>query len=406
MSKPARRSFRVAAILAAAVIAAVFAVRLAPALLNGQDPGGTKQPFKTERITRGTYERTVSSTGSLTAVGTVDIGTQVSGTISKVLVDYNDKVAKNQVLAVLDQSLFKAAVAVSEASVQMREAELAKAKAEYDRYLPLFKEGHLSDEEFLTYRTSLKTAEATLRQASAELEQNRINLDHTVIRSPIDGTVIERSVDVGQTVAASLSSPTLFIIARDLSSMEIEVNVDENDIGMIRTGQKVRFTVPAYADDVFDGEVSTIRLNSQVVSNVVNYTVIVTVKDTKGILLPGMTATVDFIIERIDDTLLVPSAAFRLSTGKANDGSPEAPGTSGSRKGKDLLVIGPTGEPSLVRVPVLSDNGYISAVKPGGKLKEGNMVVTSMSSAMGSNTEKETGGLFSRLFRRPHGNRR
>jgi HlyD family secretion protein len=330
----------------------------------------------------------------------------VSGTISKVLVDYNDKVAKNQVLAVLDQSSFKAAVAVSEASVEMREAELTKAKSEYDRYLPLFKAGHLSDEEFLTYKTSLKTAEASLQQAQAELKQNRINLDHTVIRSPIDGTVIERSVDVGQTVAASLSSPTLFIIAKDLSSMEIEVNVDENDIGMIRTGQKVRFTVPAYADDVFDGEVSTIRLNSQVVSNVVNYTVIVTVKDTKGILLPGMTATVDFIIERIENTLLVPSSAFRVSQAEAYGGSAETPGASDSRQVKSLLVIGPNGKPSLVRVPVLSDNGYMSAVKPGGKLEAGNMVVTSMSSTMGSSSERATGGLFSRLFHRPHGNRR
>jgi len=400
------RIVKTAAIAAVVLVVAVVAVRVSPALLGGDDTGGTGQQFKTERVTRGTYERTVSSTGSLTAVGTVEVGTQVSGTVSEIMADYNDKVTKGQVLAVLDQSSFKAAVTVSEASVEMREAELAQARAEYDRYLPLFEAGHLSEEEFLSYRTSLKTAQASLRQARAELERERIDLNHTVIRSPIDGTVIERSVDVGQTVAASLSAPTLFIIAKDLSSMEIEVSVDENDIGMIREGQMARFTVPAYADDVFEGKVSTIRLNSEVVSNVVNYTVIVTVSDTRGLLLPGMTATVDFIIEHVEDVLLVPSAAFTLSPGAGEEITSKTSGATGSHPEKGLFIVTSSGQAGMVRVPVLSDNGYVSAVEPGGKLAEGDMVATSMVSGGGSGTARETGGIASRLMPRPPGNRK
>jgi len=402
MKTKKHRFLKTAAAAAVALLLLVFAVRTAPKLLGRDEADADTRHYVTGKVTRGLFEETVASTGSLTAVGTVDVGTQVSGTVSKVLVDYNDRVVKGQVLAILDQSSFKAAVTVSEAAVSMQEAQLAQAKAEYDRYRPLFEAGHLSEEEFLSYRTSLKTAEASLRQAKAELTRNRINLDHTVIRSPIEGTVIERSIDEGQTVAASLSAPTLFIIARDLSHMQIEVSVDENDIGMVKTGQEVRFTVPAYVDDVFTGRVSTIRLNPEVVSNVVNYKVIVDVKDTRGVLLPGMTATVDFVVKSIDNALLVPSAAFRFAA-KAERGSAASPaGTTGNETGKDLFVMAPSGQARLVKAAVLADNGSVSAVSAGGEIQEGSLVATGQDTSGGS-SPVQGGGIASKLFPRPHG---
>jgi len=397
------RILKTAAAAVGVLLILLFAVRVAPTLLGHDEAGADVQRFAAEKVTRGNFEQTVASTGSLTAVGTVEVGTQVSGTVSKVLVDYNDRVVKDQVLAILDQSSFNAAVTVSEAAVSMQEAQLEQARAEYDRYLPLFTAGHLSAEEFLSYQTALKTAEASLQQARAELTRNRISLGHTVIRSPIEGTVIERSVDEGQTVAASLSSPTLFIIARDLSNMEIEVSVDENDIGMVKTGQEVQFTVPAYVDDVFTGSVSAIRLNPEVVSNVVNYTVIVEVKDTRGVLLPGMTATVDFIVEKIDDALLVPSAAFRFAS-KADSGEVMASSTGpAGENGKPLFVMTPSGEAHLVKTAVLADNGSVSAVAAGGEITEGSLVATGQDTSGGSSAAQGSGGIASKLFPRPHG---
>jgi HlyD family secretion protein len=388
---------------AGALLLILLAVRVAPTLLGRDEADADTRSFTAQKVTRGTFEQTVASTGSLTAVGTVEVGTQVSGTVSKVLVDYNDRVVKGQVLAILDQSSFEAAVTVSEAAVSMQEAQLAQASAEYDRYLPLFEAGHLSDEEFLSYRTALKTAEASLRQARAELTRNRINMDHTVIRSPIEGTVIERSVDGGQTVAASLSSPTLFIIARDLSNMEIEVSVDENDIGMVKAGQEVRFTVPAYVDDIFTGRVSTIRLNPEVVSNVVNYKVIVDVKDTRGVLLPGMTATVDFVVKKIEDALLVPNTALRFASKASGSHAPSSSQGPDSKPGEPLFVMTPSGQARLVKVSVLADNGSVSAVGTDGEIKEGTLVAIGQDTTGGSSEVESGGGIASRLFPRPHG---
>jgi len=405
MRKGTRRVIKIAGILAGILFLAVLAFRIVPPFLEGKEAGGGGQEFRTGRITRGTFEKTVSSTGTLTAVGTVEVGTQVSGTVSKVLADYNDQVLKGQVLAVLDQASFKAALTVSEAAVQMRQAEMEKAQTEYNRYLPLFKAGHLSEEEFFSYRTALKTAAASLRQAEAEFSRDKIDLENTVIRSPIDGTVIERSVDAGQTVAASLSSPTLFIIAKDLSSMEIEASVDENDIGVIRAGQKARFTVPAFPDNVFTGTVSTIRLNPTVVSNVVNYTVIVNVDDTKDLLLPGMTSTVDFIISRIEEALLVPSAALRFSSQPAGGRLTGTPESALPESGKFVFVIPSSGPIHPVPVNVLDDNGTVGAVKQHEELKEGDIVATGLATAAETSAGQGNGGIAGRLMPGPHGRR-
>ena len=274
---------------------------------------GNKTYYKFTDITRGDLENTISSTGTLSPVTTVDVGTQVSGTIARVYVDYNDKVVKNQLLAVLDTFLLKASVLDAEAGVTKAEASLAEAQAEYDRNLSLYEKQLISEADFLPAKYTLKTKEAEMKSAETALVRARRNLGYAYIYSPIDGIVIAKDVEEGQTVAASLSTPTLFQIAQDLSHMEILAAVDESDIGMIEVGQPVRFEVQAYDDKVFEGTVRQIRLQPETVSNVVNYTVVVNAVNDENLLLPGMTATVDFITEQREDVLIVPKSALNFS---------------------------------------------------------------------------------------------
>lgn len=266
--------------------------------------------FQVTPVIRGDLENVVSSTGSLEAVGTVNVGSQISGTLENVLVDYNDKVKKGQILAVVDTTLLTATVRDAEATVMQRRAQLHQAKAEHQRKYSLFKQGYISEMEFLAVETSVETAQANLVSAEASLQRAKTNLKYAEIRSPIDGTVIERSVDTGQTIAASMSAPTLFTIAEDLARMQIEAAVDESDIGQIKEGQTVRFTVQAYPDEMFTGTVRQIRLKPTVDQDVVNYTVVVDASNERGLLLPGMTATVDFLVEERKNVLLVPNTAL------------------------------------------------------------------------------------------------
>lgn len=263
-------------------------------------------------ITRGNLENIVSSTGTLSAVGTVEVGTQVSGTIAEVLADYNENVKAGQILAILDTKFLAASVRDAEAALMRAEAQYEQAASDHERMTKLHDGKLVSDDEFDDSATSLKVAEASVVSADASLERAHTNMGYAVIRSPIDGTVIMRDVDEGQTVAASLSTPRLFVIAEDLSEMEIHALVDESDIGQIRVGQSVRFTVEAYLDDVFEGTVRQIWLQPETISNVVNYTVVVDATNDRGLLLPGMTATVDFLIDERTDVLLVANSALRF----------------------------------------------------------------------------------------------
>jgi HlyD family secretion protein len=268
--------------------------------------------YEFAEITRGNLENIVSSTGTLSAVGTVEVGTQVSGTIAQVLVDYNEDVEEGQILAILDTKFLAASVRDAEAALMRAEAQYEQALSDHERMTELHASKLVSDDEFDDSATSLKVAEASVVSADASLERARTNMSYAVIRSPIDGTVIMRDVDEGQTVAASLSTPRLFVIAEDLSEMEIHALVDESDIGQIKVGQSVRFTVEAYLDDVFEGTVRQIWLQPETISNVVNYTVVVDASNDKGLLLPGMTATVDFLVDERTDVLLVANAALRF----------------------------------------------------------------------------------------------
>jgi HlyD family secretion protein len=273
--------------------------------------------FQYGEVTRGDIVNTVSSTGTLSAVNTVEIGAQVSGIIDSLYVDFNSTVKAGQVLAVLDTTIVAAQVFDARAGLLRSKAQLDQAKAEFDRNKPLFENGYLSATEFISIKTSYDAAVASYQSAEAALKRAKKNLDYTTISSPINGTVIQRNVDAGQTIQASFQAPTLFIIATDMKSMQIEVNVDESDIGVIKEKQNVRFTVQAYPDETFTGTVKQVRLQPVTVQNVVNYIVVVDAANESGHLLPGMTATVDFVIDEKRDVLLVPNSAIQFKPDQA-----------------------------------------------------------------------------------------
>ena len=277
-----------------------------------QNGEAAESPYRFATVERGNLEATIAATGTLSAVTTVEVGTQVSGRIEKIFVDFNDRVQRGQLIARIDATLLEQNVRDAEARLERSRAELEHRQREFDRNKTLFDNQVITETEFNTIRYSLALAEADLKSAEISLERAQQNLSYTAIYAPIDGVVVERNVDVGQTVAASLSAPQLFLIANDLSRMEILASVDESDIGQIEEGQTVRFTVQAYPDDQFFGEVRQVRLQSTMQENVVNYTVVIDVENKDGRLLPGMTATVDFLIESVDDVLMVSNAALRF----------------------------------------------------------------------------------------------
>ncbi len=277
--------------------------------------GGTSYRFAT--VERGDLESVVSSTGSLGAVKTVQVGTQVSGIVDKIFVDFNDKVRRGQLIALIDTTLLVSAVKDAEANLERNLAQQSQAEREFDRVSGLFEKKFVAETEFNDAKYSLDIAKASVKSAEISLERAKQNLGFSRIYAPMSGTVVERNVEVGQTVAASFSAPQLFLIANDLAKMQILASVDESDIGQIQEGQTVRFLVQAYPDDEFVGVVRQVRLQSASQENVVNYTVVVDVDNTDGRLLPGMTATVDFLIETETDVLKIANSALRFQPTEA-----------------------------------------------------------------------------------------
>ncbi|MCY4224246.1 MAG: efflux RND transporter periplasmic adaptor subunit, partial [Bacteroidetes bacterium] len=269
-------------------------------------------PFRFVTLEQGDLEAVVASTGALDAVTTVQVGTQVSGIISDIYVDFNDRVRAGQIIARIDTTLLWSTVRDAESNLERNQAQLKQAQRELDRLEPLYNQQFVTEVDYSRAQFDLDIAKAATKSAEISLDRARQNLSYATIIAPISGTVIERNVDVGQTVAASFSAPQLFLIADDLSTMEILASVDESDIGQIQEGQFARFTVQAYPDDMFDGTVRQVRLQSTVQENVVNYTVVIDVENPDGRLLPGMTATVDFLIESASDVLKIPNAALRF----------------------------------------------------------------------------------------------
>ena len=268
--------------------------------------------YRTAAVQRGNIESTVAATGTLGAVTTVQVGTQVSGQISAIYVDFNSKVKKGQLIARIDPTLQQQAVADAQAGVSRAQATLTQTKLEYDRNKILHDQKIVTDPEFNTAQLNYQLARANATSAQIALDKARQNLSYTSIYAPIDGVVVERDMDVGQTVAASLSAPQLFVIAKDLSEMQILATVDESDIGQIKDDQPVSFTVQAYPGQSFMGAVRQVRINATTVNNVVNYTAVVAVANPNGKLLPGMTATVKFLTGSATDALSVPNAALRF----------------------------------------------------------------------------------------------
>ncbi len=273
---------------------------------------GEVPTFRFAAIEQGTLQSTVSSTGALNAVTTVQVGTQVSGQVSAIYADFNDRVKKGKLLARIDPTLQEQAVRDAQAVLERNVAERDQAQREHERNSALFARKVLTEAEFQTSQYKLAIAEASVKSARVSLDRARRNLAYTEIYAPIDGVVIERNVDVGQTVAASLQAPQLFLIANDLSQMEILAKVDESDIGAIHEGQPVRFTVQPYPSESFEGTVRQVRLQSTTQENVVNYTVVISVANKSGKLLPGMTATVSFITGSAENVLMVPNGALRF----------------------------------------------------------------------------------------------
>ncbi len=371
------------------IVAAVAAVTVGAAAYYRGAGADAGPGLATAEVVRGSVVASVEATGTLEAVTTVDVGTQVSGTIKALYADYNSQVRKGQIIAQLEPSLFQTQVEQSRATVQRLEAEVDSARvAVEDTQIKLKRARELSEQQLIP-ATDLEAAEANARQADASLKaaqaqlvQGRaslrnadVNLGHATIKAPIDGVVISRSVDVGQTVAASMSAPTLFVLAQDLRQMQVNASVDEADIGRIEPGQDVEFRVDAYPDDVFAGVVRQVRLEPVVEQNVVSYVTVIDVPNPDLKLKPGMTANVTIEIARADDVLRVPNAALRFRPG---------------RDGAGVWVLQDGGGVARVRVQTGINDGTTTAVTGEG-LDEGARVVTSVAAAAAATANGATG---------------
>jgi len=383
--------------------------------------GAKESPYITGRVQRGDIIQVVSATGTLQAGVTVQVGSQVSGTIAKLHTDFNSQVKKGQVIAELDQAKFKARVDEEKASLLAAQANMAKTKVTLEdtrrnlaRATELRNRDLISQSELDAAQTAFEAAaaqfevaKAQVAQAQAALNQAAVDLGNTIIRSPVDGIVISRNVDVGQTVAASLQAPTLFTIANDLSKMEVHANVDEADIGNVWEGQEVTFTVDAYPTRRFTGKVSQVRNAPTTVQNVVTYNAVVGIDNRELLLKPGMTANVEFLVSRKSDVLRIPNVAIRFkppsekqdaqellrqanrsggggrgSRGRAASGRPR------SGDGKDgrwvRIYVLKDLQPQPVRVRLGSTDGSYTEVIEG-EIEGGQQIILAMSDSAESN---------------------
>ncbi len=399
--------------------AAVLVLVVGGFLLASRGGGSDEAQFRFAEVERGDLESSVSATGQLSAVRTVQVGTQVSGQITEIYADFNDRVKRGQLLARIDPTLAQQAVQDAQAGIERAQAALLQARRDYDRNKPLFDRQVITASEFNGYEYRLAVAQADIKSAQVTLQRARRNLGYTEIYAPTDGVIVERNVDVGQTVAASFSAPQLFLIAEDLSQMQILASVDEADIGSIHDGQPVRFTVQTFPDERFSGTVRQVRLQSTTTENVVNYTVVVAVDNAEGKLRPGMTATVDFETGAASGALLVPNSALRFTptdeqlaaagidadsmkkarearrggAGGAARGGDAGAGNSGARGGAGergargqfgrLWVVDSAGKLSMLRVRTGLTDGK-STVVEGNELKEGMQVVVGSNQGSGA----------------------
>lgn len=422
------------------LIAAGVVLALVSAFLYYRHSKSEKAPpYRFATVERGDLESAVSATGTLSAVTSVQVGTQVSGQIAAMFVDFNDRVKKGQLIARIDPTLQEQAVQDAQAGLDRSRAELSRTSEEYQRNKSLFEGKVLTEVEFNTAKYAYEVAAANVKSAQVALARARRNLAYTSIYAPVDGVVIERNMDVGQTVASNYSAPQLFLIAKDLSEMQILASVDESDIGLIQDGQKVRFSVQAYPSRSFEGTVKQVRLQSKTTENVVNYTVAVAVQNPDGKLLPGMTATVEFLTGSASNVLMVPNAALRFrppqeemekargegfaaaraAMGDRAGGGPAAarePGATGAggvagmaghmggRRAEHmgmLWYLGAGGDLAMERVRTGITDGQKTEVS-GRQLKEGQQVIVGATQS----TQNAGAGLFQPTMPGPGGPRR
>ena len=370
-------------ILAVIVISAVI---FAVAFISFRNRGNAVK-YRTEKVTRGDIEAVITATGTVNAVTMVLVGTQVSGTIKNIYVDFNSPVKKGQVIARIDPATFEAQVGQARANLLAAKANLEKAEAAFadskrtmDRNKDLFSRDFIARSELDTSDTNYQTAKAQISAAKAQIAQTEAalryaetNLMYTDIVSPVDGIVVSRNVDAGQTVAASFQTPTLFTIAEDLTKMQIDSSVVEADIGRVNAGQTVEFTVDAYPDTAFKGVVSEVRNAPIVVQNVVTYDAVIKVDNSGLRLKPGMTANVSIIVSTMKGVLRIPNAALRFKP------VGQIMGRTGE-KGPGVWII-KDGKPELIKVAIgISDGNFTGLIK--GDVSEGQeLIVESLTKA-------------------------
>jgi HlyD family secretion protein len=343
------------------------------------------QRYRTLTVSRGDVAQTVSATGTLNPVRVVSVGTQVSGTVKKLYVDFNAQVKQGQILLELDTDLTQAKLAQSQASLNSANAKLKLAQAKAARMKTLFQQQYISRQELDEAEADVAANLAQAAQVKAQVQSDSVNVANTVIRSPVSGVVIDRSVDEGQTVAASFQTPTLIKIAQDLTKMQINASFSEADLGKLKTGQTASFRVDAFPNENYQGTVRQIRLNPTTQQNVVTYDVVIDVNNLDLKLLPGMTAYVDIVLEEHSDVLLVPNAALRfkppVTNGQdkkqSNASAKSESGKSGRRNGRGGMAKIYTvaqGELKMVKLKTgLSDGKFTEVL--GTDVKEGMPVV-------------------------------
>ncbi|PKL88288.1 MAG: efflux RND transporter periplasmic adaptor subunit [Ignavibacteriae bacterium HGW-Ignavibacteriae-2] len=302
--KNRKRTIVIAAAIILIITSAVF-------VLNAN--GKVEYVFDTVKVEKGSISNIVTATGTLEATNTVVVGTQVSGVIEKLYVDFNSKVKKGQLIAELDKSTLQSNLENAEADLSNAEAEFEYQKSNFERDKQLFEKKMISESGYDLSKYNYKKSEGALKSAKANLNKAKQNLSYAKIYAPIDGIVTNRAVEEGQTVAASMSTPELFTIVNDLTEMQVEADVDEADIGVVTEGQRVEFTVDAFPDETFTGKITQVRLQPKESSNVITYTVIVTVANPDLKLRPGMTASITDYVQEVNDVLVVSGKAIRFT---------------------------------------------------------------------------------------------
>jgi HlyD family secretion protein len=388
-------------------------------------PGFT---FETTKVTRGIVSNTVTATGTIQAIKTVAVGTQVSGVIKKIYADFNSHVKKGQLLAELDKAPLMTNLESAQAALDDATAELNFQTANYSRIKTLNDKKLLAQTDYDQALYNFEKSKANVKTAKSNYDKARVNLDYATIYSPIDGVILNRAVDEGQTVAASFSTPTLFSIANDLTQMQVEANIDEADIGQVKYGQLVEFSVDAFPDMKFSGEVTQIRLQPVTTNNVVTYTVIVKAPNPDVKLMPGMTANIIIIVSKSDNVLIIPGKALRFNPDStlftdymnslpdnekpanikfpSSNNNPgingkQLPGMNDSFQKPTVVWIKNGSLISPITVVVGSSDGINTGIKSG--IKEGDEVIISMNSSVLADKPQKTTSPF--MPKRPASNK-